>query len=359
MNRPIKVTTMKKRRYQLMNKNDILANFNLDSKGLVYDLNTEGKMPIHITSVEDWVHNRPVAKHRDDIEDMLIKMGLDTPLKILEYSKGLSLIDTLWINKDEKYNWKDINLYDNNFSEVISNIVLEGDKYSINPADITTGGMLNKRWVRESDYKTYLYKSGTSGFANTGNEPYVEMYVTQIAKVLDIPHVIYNTVKYQGNIMSRCPNMTEGNSILMHASSFCKCGMPDLLEACVRFNCLDRLEDLFLLDYVIINTDRHLNNIAFIMDSNLEESSVRMSPSYDHGFSLLHFAMKDDFEEHYKSRRPTLYPTFEERLTKRSKKKLENLIGFKFDRTGEYNLEDWRLNALEDIIQDRIRIGER
>ena len=46
----------------------------------------------------------------------------------------------------------------------------------------TTNGMLPKGWrfIGGGD-GIYLYKGGTSGAANTGNEPYSEFYASQIA----------------------------------------------------------------------------------------------------------------------------------------------------------------------------------
>jgi len=47
--------------------------------------------------------------------------------------------------------------------------------------EFTTNGILTK-CLRRKDGKILLYKGGTSGASNTGNEPYSEYNTTQAAK---------------------------------------------------------------------------------------------------------------------------------------------------------------------------------
>ena len=55
----------------------------------------------------------------------------------------------------------------------------------------------------------YLYKGGTSGAANTGNEPYSEFYASQIAQVMGLHAVRYELENWKGILASRCKLFTD------------------------------------------------------------------------------------------------------------------------------------------------------
>lgn len=55
------------------------------------------------------------------------------------------------------------------------------DKAFTTSPELTTDGMLPKAW-RSVNGGIYLYKGGSSGAANAGNEPYAEYYAAQIAE---------------------------------------------------------------------------------------------------------------------------------------------------------------------------------
>lgn len=98
----------------------------------------------------------------------------------------MSLNDSYWI-VPEGFNGKfaEYNLYENSFSDILSLVAYTGQGQSAGvfttSPELTTNGMLPKAW-RFKKSGIYLYKGGTSGAANAGNEPYSEYYACQIAK---------------------------------------------------------------------------------------------------------------------------------------------------------------------------------
>ena len=54
-----------------------------------------------------------------------------------------------------------------------------------------------------------LFKGGTTGAANTGNEPYSEFYAAQVAKKMGLNHVPYTLGKWKGIICSVCELFTS------------------------------------------------------------------------------------------------------------------------------------------------------
>lgn len=141
-------------------------------------------------SLTRWLRHRTIPANRAYAQNFLSKNGLSENdfIGILQICKGLSLTDCYWVTyPDDPKTFAQVNLFDNRFSQVLSQIAFTG--YGSSPAskfrsspEFTTNGMLPKAW-RRKDGKVLLYKGGTSGFANTGKEPYSEFYAAQEAEV--------------------------------------------------------------------------------------------------------------------------------------------------------------------------------
>ena len=83
-----------------------------------------------------------------------------------------------------------------------------GEAFSTSP-ELTTNGMLRKAWRFVEDDGIYLYKGGTEGAANTGNEPYSEYYACQIADKMGIGCVQYDLENWKGILASKCRLFTD------------------------------------------------------------------------------------------------------------------------------------------------------
>ena len=73
-----------------------------------------------------WLTHRTVPKHRHYIQAMLGNLGITrmSTQAIIEMCKGLSLNDVYWVTPDSfKGEWKDNNLYSNEFSKTLAVIV--------------------------------------------------------------------------------------------------------------------------------------------------------------------------------------------------------------------------------------------
>lgn len=124
-------------------------------------------------SLTRWLRNRTIPANRAYAQNFLSKNGLSENdfIGILQICKGLSLTDCYWVTyPDDPKTFAQVNLFDNRFSQVLSQIAFTG--YGSSPAskfwsspEFTTNGMLPKAW-RRKDGKVLLYKGGTSGFAN-------------------------------------------------------------------------------------------------------------------------------------------------------------------------------------------------
>jgi len=153
-----------------------------------------------------WLKHRTIPKNRAFVHSFLSKCGLNLnrPLSIIHVSKGLSLNDCYWVVEEGfEGTFAKYNLYDNRFSQILALIAFTGYGSSIRTSlascpEFTTNGMLPKCWRRENG-KILLYKGGTSGAYNTGNEPYSEFYAAQIARAMGINAINYRLSKWQGS----------------------------------------------------------------------------------------------------------------------------------------------------------------
>ena len=324
--------------------------------------------------IESWLKHRTVPKNRAYVDNLLSSMGLsiNRPLDVIKISKGLSLNDCYWVCEEGSTDTFDaVNLYDNRFSRVLSQIAFTGYGSSNISAittspEFTTNGMLPKCWCRDRG-KILLYKGGTEGFSNTGNEPYSEFYASQIAKALEVNAIDYKLAKFKGRICSTCELFTSKEVSFVPVGRIVRTGGMAAVKEYYRSlgkKYTEQLNDMFLLDAVIMNVDRHFGNFGFLVDSKTNKI-IAPAPLFDHGNSLLNFAGRDvleDFEaleKYSKTLLPCVYDDFfaeiKPLLTHRQKNNLRKLLTFKFKKNARYNLDDKRLKMLEKIIQNRAK----
>ena len=151
--------------YTLMNKDVPLIDFHWERDvftGWREHIDKVYLQPWFIRDFHTWLEYRSITKHREHMDTLLSSLGLRDTKGIIDFSKGLSLTDTLWVNQDDKYTWDKVNLFDNQFDEVIEKIAFDGGMYgqhfSTTSPEFGTNGTYAKCWHREEDGKIYLYK---------------------------------------------------------------------------------------------------------------------------------------------------------------------------------------------------------
>lgn len=325
--------------------------------------------------ISTWLKHRVIPKNRAFVEDFLTNCGLsiNRPMNIINISKGLSVNDCYWV-VEENFNgkFKDYNLYDNKFNRVLALIAFTGygsyTRSSLKSCpEFTTNGMLPKCW-RRINGKIYLYKGGTSGFSNTGCEPYSEFLAPQIAKVLGINAIDYGLSKWKGILCSTCELFTDKDISFVPVCKIVQKGGFEAVEGYYRqlgpvfekaFN------DMLVFDAIICNTDRHYGNFGLLVDSKTNKITAP-APLFDHGNALFNFAGKQYLEtedlltKYADSREPATYDNFietaKEHLDLGLKDKLRKLLNFHFKKHSRYNLDNDRLIKIEHQIQRRAKL---
>ena len=294
-------------------------------------------------------------------------------MNVISVSKGLSLNDCYWI-VEEGFDgaFDEYNLYDNKFSRILGLIAFTGYGSSIRTSlmsspEFTTNGMLPKCW-RRIDGKIKLFKGGTKGASNTGNEPYSEFYAYQVAEALGVNAVRYGLSKWKGELCSTCDLFTSKDNAFLPVGRIVRQGGMKAVREYYdslgdRFT--EALNEMLIFDALICNTDRHFGNFGFMIDSR-SNTITSPAPLFDHGNSLFNFAGSDDLEsdqsldKYAQSLLPCVYDDFigtaKSVLTKEYKEKIRKLFDFRFKRNIRYNLDDKRLSLIERQIQKRAQI---
>jgi hypothetical protein len=322
--------------------------------------------------VNSWLDKRVIPKNRAFVEEILKSLELerDDTKGIIDICKGLSLNDSYWVvSEDFKGKFAEYNLYENHFSEVLGLVAYTGvgapdPAFSTSP-ELTTDGMLPKAWrfVDNGGKGIYLYKGGTSGASNAGNEPYSEFYASQIAQKMELNAVFYDLVKWKGILASKCKLFT--NIDTSYVPIWKIIGTNDLSKVVNYYEEMgeafkNSINDMLVFDALIYNCDRHFGNFGLLRDNHTGRI-IAPAPIFDNGCSLFHFGSEERLKnvEEYASELRPAYPKLkfetivESIITPRQVEKLRSMVSFKFERHEMYNLPEWRLEIIEKHLRKR------
>ena len=369
--------------YSLRLYDEDLITFSLEEKGLeglqaniLYsDTQNANLFPLDLELTDEgivkWLGKRVIPKNRQFVDEILKTLGLsvNNTKGIIDACMGLSLNDSYWVvPADFDGKFADYNLYENRFSEALSLVAYTGvggsnEAFSTSP-ELTTNGMLRKAWRFVDDDGIYLYKGGTEGAANTGNEPYSEYYACQIAEAMGLPCVQYDLENWKGILASKCRLFTDIDTAFVPIGRFLrKCSLKECLDyyASLGEDFYEQLCSMLVFDSVICHEDRHFGNFGVLRD-NRTGQIISPAPIFDNGLSLFNFAMPDDFKnlKEYAKTRSNPYRISYEEICKevmgsKQKAQLRRLIDFRFKRHPSLNLPEERLTAIEKQIGERIR----
>ena len=303
----------------LMNKKKevLLAEYNEESKFFdkiyeVYDINYApyilksfykedeiNDTPFR-TNLSEWFRGRGIPSWRDRLDLLLHRLNINAPSELLDKAFGLSLSDQYWLKPyNTKINYDDINFFDNDFdySEFLEASLSKNSKTivsenSLKTPNNTTDGMLKKAWIIENGTR-YLLKGG---YKNELLQPFNEVLASEICKRLGFNHVTYTLDTYKDTVVSICPcfitkdtelitcyqirNDMKRNDNIKDYEEYIK-----VLEEHGISDARIKMENMYIIDYLIMNEDRHLNNFGIIRDINTLKW-LDVAPIFDNGQSL-------------------------------------------------------------------------
>ncbi len=294
----------------LMHQRTSVANLELDdSTGFIQKINTvyaPNHLPIGVlvrrgiadrAALNEWWIERSIPASRSGIREALEILDISSTKMLLVRCYGLSLSDQYWICPEGAgLTWDKINFFDNNFSDDIGDVLFGTNKnkntLDFSSPDNTSDGNLKKRW-KIIGGKRCLVKGGSNPFRQ---QPFNEVIASEIMERLGIPHVSYTIIWNKGAPYSVCEDFVEENTELVPAwriiqtqkksnnisvyQHFINCCEALGVKEIVPF-----LNRMIVLDYIIANEDRHLNNFGLLRNAETLKW-CGFAPIYDSGSSL-------------------------------------------------------------------------
>lgn len=294
--------------YELRHKDIVVLDLEIDDDTGVILKVPQAHTPSHIPmgvrfqqgvidkkALNHWLSGRNIPASRQNINHALDVIGEPSTQRLIAKCYGLSLSDCYWIcPKGLDLTFGDINFFQNSFSQDMGELLFgaELDEFSLVSPDNTSDGWLQKRWIIRNNQR-YLVK-GSSGIYN--QEPFNEKIASLLCAEMEIPHVPYEVELMDGKPYSLCPNFLSQDKELVSAWSVCSqfkksnevSPYEHLLQCYEKLgvkNPRAHMEQMLVLDYLLANTDRHMNNFGLLRDSNTLEI-LGIAPIFDSGTAL-------------------------------------------------------------------------
>ena len=244
-----------------------------------------------------WWTDRSIPASRSGVREAMETLQITDTKMLLIRCYGLSLSDQYWIRpENSELTWEKINFFENDFSGDIGDVLFGADKkpdlLNFSSPDNTSDGNMKKRW-KIIDDKRCLVKGGSNPYRQ---QPFNEVIASGIMQRLNISHVPYTVTWNKGAPYSVCEDFISENTELVPAWRIIQTRKQpnnksmyqhfiDCADALGIPNVKDFLDQMIVLDYIIANEDRHLNNFGAIRNAETLEW-LGMAPIYDSGSSL-------------------------------------------------------------------------
>lgn len=257
----------------------------------------------------DWWKDRAIPKTRHGAKSALQRLGYSSTNSALVNNLALSLSDCYWIRpRGEDLRWKDTNLFTNDFVDTFGEITINRDHMiDLRKATrfncVTSQGELQKKWCIDKDGRRYMIKGN---YGQSYQQSLNEIFATKLHEKQGFNNFTeYSLVQVQtdGNIeglgcmsydfcseniecisaweLLQTIKIKQNESFYFPLKKVClTLGMPEQ-----EFT--DFIDYQIMTDYLITNTDRHMNNIAIMRNPDTLEI-LGFAPIYDSGNSMFY-----------------------------------------------------------------------
>jgi hypothetical protein len=259
-------------------------------------------------SLIDWWNRRAIPKTRSGIEAALKILNMESVNSLLVSNLGLSLTDQYWINPvDNELDWDKINLYDNDFCDLIGDFFFSKNEEELDIKGKTVflpsaslQGVLQKKWIIDDNGKRCLVKGN---YGASCQQSLNEVFATEIHKKQNtMPYTEYSlislTAEEDTGVGCISESFTSKDREFISAYDLCNSEkkLNDMSEyeffiyLCSR-NGLDSeyvrrfLDYQILSDFVITNRDRHFKNFGVLRDPDTLEF-LDVAPIFDSGNAM-------------------------------------------------------------------------
>lgn len=301
--------------YYLMHKNLPVCLMEISDDGSISRVRRNASAAEHFPlggqmnemKLHEWWRDRAIPKTRHGAKTALQRLGYSSTGSALVNNLALSLTDCYWIQpRGEDLTWEEVNLFTNDFVDSFGEITINPD----HDIDLrtrtrfdcaTSQGELQKKWCIDKDGRRYLVK-GNYGLS------YQQSINEVFASELHARQGFKNYTRYYLTKL-RVEGGREGLGCLCYA--FCNDSVEcisawellqtvkirqnesyyyPLKQVCISLGMqeqsfTDFMDYEIMTDYLLTNTDRHMNNIAVLRDPDSLQL-IGFAPIFDSGNSM-------------------------------------------------------------------------
>lgn len=240
-----------------------------------------------------WLGNRCMPQEREGRKEVEETCKRAEWKDIKNYA---SLTDEYWI-KMRSETWKKINFFTNRYSSGVGDLFFKpwalnsNERFTSDSPDMTTGGILRKRWLQSEDKKSHLVKAGSYA---THQEPLSEVLVSVLAEQSGIIPCVKYDLHIEGTTMcSICDSFISIDTDLVTAGDIYyteekredESVYSHLIRMAEKYEipgAREFIDGMITIDHLTGNEDRNLGNIGFIRDTKTMKF-IGPAPLYDSG----------------------------------------------------------------------------
>lgn len=261
------------------------------------------------TGLGEWWKLRAIPDSRKGIRQVLSRLSEETSQSLMLSSYGLSLTDHYWIQPvGQELYWKDLNFYENNFEDKLGDILTDSERErsasngisKLSPS-VSVNGDMKKKWIIREGGR-YLLKVNPNYHSQQAVNEVIAGKLHERLGWKNYVSYEMGTIHISGREYpcSLSPMFTSADTEFVSAYQIVAAyKVPNdvsLYEALIRqavsLGADEKevrafLEYMILTDFILTNTDRHLNNFGFIYDPRQHRLSG-MAPLFDTGNSLFY-----------------------------------------------------------------------
>lgn len=261
------------------------------------------------TGLGEWWKLRAIPDSRKGIRQVLSRLSEATSQSLMLSSYGLSLTDHYWIQPvGQELYWKDLNFYENDFEDELGDILTDSERErsvldgisKLSPS-VSVNGDMKKKWIIRGG-RRYLLKVNPNYHSQQAVNEVIAGKLHERLGWKNYVSYEVGTIHISGREYpcSLSPMFTSIETEFVSAYQIvADYKVPNdvslyevLIRQAVSLGADEKevrafLEYMILTDFILTNTDRHLNNFGFIYDPKQHRLS-RMAPLFDTGNSLFY-----------------------------------------------------------------------
>jgi len=258
--------------------------------------------------LREWWEARAIPDSRRGIQQVLHYLKEASGLSLMLCAYGLSLTDHYWMQPiGQELYWKDLNFYENDFSDELGDLLTETGRIDIDSniskfsPSSSVNGEMKKKWVIIGDTR-YLLKVNTNDY---GQQSVNELIASRLHDRLGWQNYVsyeIGTASIEGELFpcSISPLFTSTELEFISAYQLIRnykipnsiSNFEAVIDQAVELGMSEKIvrrqmEYTIMTDFILTNTDRHLNNFGFLYHP-AEHKLISMAPIFDTGNALFY-----------------------------------------------------------------------